>query len=357
MKRVNFIVSEQYGSNTDIVKYVEYLSRRYKVNILTFDYGHKRITVPQNTGIIYLRHTHSRIFNALSLMLCSVFMLALCSGAVFVEVFSYCGILPKVLFWKKMHIDVRTLSVEPDPQLRKYQNERLNKDVNSFSTASFISEGVMAQLQIDSRVRTFILPLGGEIRSQTVKSFDRIDLLYVGTLHNRNIIQTLQGLYIFHTANPEIPIHYDIIGGGDQIQENLLRSFVAEHEMSEMVIVHGQQPYSEIARFYDKCNVGLSYVPQYDCYQYQPPTKTYEYILSGLFCLATNTESNKEVIEPCNGLLHDDNPKALAAALESMWMARETISDSELRASLVDYEWMTLLDNKLRPIIEYLCKI
>lgn len=38
------------------------------------------------------------------------------------------------------------------------------------------------------------------------------------------------------------------------------------------------------------------YVPITDYYEYQPPTKTFEYVLSGLLCLATATSSNKEVI-------------------------------------------------------------
>jgi len=49
-------------------------------------------------------------------------------------------------------------------------------------------------------------------------------------------------------------------------------------------------------------------VPYYDC---QPATKTFEYILSGMVCIATSTYENKKLINNINGVLCNDIQKAL----------------------------------------------
>ena len=75
------------------------------------------------------------------------------------------------------------------------------------------------------------------------------------------------------------------------------------NKLENVCTTHGRIDYYKLKPFFDKCNVGVSYIPIRDYYQYQPPTKTFEYGLSGLVTIATETKSNQEVINNCNGIL------------------------------------------------------
>ena len=60
-------------------------------------------------------------------------------------------------------------------------------------------------------------------------------------------------------------------------------------------------------------------------YDIQTPTKTFEYIISGLFCIATNTTANKNLINKDNGILCDDNATSFSNALMKLYKFRGSI--------------------------------
>ena len=68
------------------------------------------------------------------------------------------------------------------------------------------------------------------------------------------------------------------------------------HELSDIVSCIGRVPHHDLKKYFDEANVGVSFVPLLAHYQYQPPTKTFEYLMSGLYCIATSTIANKEII-------------------------------------------------------------
>lgn len=354
MKKVLLIQSEQFGKLTDTVKYCEYLAGMYRIDILTFDYGVPHVKPLMGVNISYIHHFHSKIVNAV-LFFTRIFLRLLFHGyqCVWIEYFPHCSIVSKVFRKRKVHIDVRTLSVDRSLSIRQKENLRMRKDLLGAGSVSFISEGIKKQLNLQSFVgKTYILPLGADIISSTDKKFDSLSVLYVGTLRNRRILDTVKGMEMFIGRHPSVPISYLIVGNGDQSEFNLISDYISEKGLENIVQMTGYVPYSEMKPYFDSHNVGLSYVPEYECYQDQPPTKTYEYVLSGLYCMATKTRSNVCIINEFNGILHDDNPESLCSALEQVWTRRNEIDSKNIRRTLIDSQWRKIVENSFIPIIE-----
>ena len=130
-----------------------------------------------------------------------------------------------------MHIDVRTLSVEITEKARIFSNNQLKQDLKYFNSSSFITSGIQKQIMQENHKSSFILPLGADIISKSNKSFEELNLLYVGTLNNRNIIDTVKGYIAFIKAHPEVKSHYDIVGDGINNEMEVMNEYIQLHNM------------------------------------------------------------------------------------------------------------------------------
>ena len=91
-------------------------------------------------------------------------------------------------------------------------------EMKFFKYKTVISEGLAKKLQLNSNI--YILPLGADIISSTRKTFDEMNLLYVGTLYNRKIEDTLVGFANFYQVyKNKIKMRYTIIGKGKDNEE------------------------------------------------------------------------------------------------------------------------------------------
>lgn len=351
--KILIIQREQFGYLTDVLKYAEHISDKYDVKVVSMDYEKTQINISNDVKVVYLKRFSSQILNAISLFTGCIFHIIKSNYKfIFIEHFPYCRFVKWILWWKKLHIDVRTLSITEDNRQRDLKNKKLNDDVNAFDSASFITEAVKAALTLKPTLRTYILPLGGDSLSEKKKKFDKMSLLYVGTLHKRNIIHTVEAVHKFIERNPDVPLHYDIVGGGDEKEQEKIEKYIITHNLQKYIGYHGAVPYTKLQQFFDQCNIGLSYIPIIDCYQNQPPTKTFEYILSGLFCVATQTNENKKIITPKNGILHNDNSESLLMALENVWNIRTTLDSDEICSTLSEHRWPKVVENHLEPMIK-----
>lgn len=349
MKKILFIDRYQFGYTTDTLKYCEYLNQKYKIKYISFDLGWEKIKIP-NVNTIYVPRYGNIMIRAILFLIYAIAYSLFFSGTIFILYFPQCSLLKRILFWKNMHIDIRTLAVNSDPQERANINKQIQKDIAVFDSASFITQGVKEQISWPGK-KDFILPLGSDILSHTNKDFNEFNLLYVGTLANRNIIDTVKGYENFIKLHPEIKSHYDIIGDSSSNELQELRQYITERGLNEYITLHGRLPYTALPPFFDSHNIGISYVPITDYYAHQPPTKTYEYILSGLVCLATSTYSNKEIITPINGVLHQDNTISFQNALETVLKNKAQYNSQHIRESLYKYQWENIIKESFLPII------
>lgn len=349
MRKILIISKEQFGYHTDIFKWCEYLRDEYQVEAVTFE-GKPKISL-DGVKVHYVSSSGSRTLRGIRYVLTCLWYLLLFRDIIMVCYFRECRILKWCFPWKKMILDIRTLDVNSDKEVRAREDSLIVKATELFDFVTIISEGLRKKIALPVE-KSAILPLGADVVSTTEKSFDSIRMMYVGTLFNRDVYKTIEGLAIALKKNPSLDIHYDIIGDspGNELAE--LKQLVKERNMQDYVTLHGYIQHSKLKDFFDKCNIGVSFVPMTEYYEHQPVTKSFEYILSGLYALATNTYSNKEIITPQNGCLIDDTPESVAKGIEYIASHNSDFNSTAIRNSLLNYQWENIVNKILKPILK-----
>jgi len=353
-RRLLFINGGQFGYNTDAYMHCYYLKDKYDISFLCFDTGRKKIEL-DGIKIIYVSYSGSYFMRGIRFLLCSIFRLIFFKGLVFVVYFFGAIWLKKFLPWKKMILDIRTMGVSPDSLNNLKFDSALRNTALLYDHITIISEGVRDKLKLPLN-KTTILPLGANPVSNKKKQFDTLNLFYVGTLSNRHIEKTIHGLDKFVKQNNDVKITYDIVGDGYNNEKKNLQKLSKNLGLCNIVKIHGRIPNTELKPFFDKCNIGVSFVPVMDCYEYQPVTKTFEYSMSGLFTIATTTYENKKVINDENGLLIKDSDVDFCRALEYIMKNRDRISTLNISDTLIKYRWSNIVNNISYPLLTKLEK-
>ena len=349
MKPQILIISRyQFGYHTDVYKWCCYLRNSYNVDIVTLNAKRPKKDI-ENINIHYVPRTKNRMLNGLFFVICSIWYMLRFKGIIWIHHFPGCSIFKKIFPKKNFILDIRSLSVSQNKEYREQLNKKIKKDTETYDYVTVISEGVRKQLSLPES-KSSILPLGSEPFCDNVKEYNSLKLIYVGSLTNRNILETVKGLVLFTNKHPDIDIKYDIIGDGED--SKVINEFIVSENLLDKVRTYGFIHHSELKPFFEKCNVGVSYVPQTDYYDFQPPTKTFEYILSGLYTIATNTFANREIISDINGCLVDDNAESFAKGLEYVWSKRKEFKTEKIKESLSEYSWESIVEKYMIPILD-----
>jgi hypothetical protein len=195
--------------------------------------------------------------------------------------------------------------------------------------------------------------LGSEEIYNGNHEFKQLNLLYVGTLHKRNLHQSIEGLGMLLQKKPEFnsKITYTIIAFGSETEELKLKEVIEKYNLQDTVALEGLKNYDELLPYFEKSNIGIAYTPITDFFNCQPVTKIYEYALSGLFTIATSTNESKLAITEKNGILCDDTPESFAEALEKVYNRLEFIQESDIRSSLKNNHWSIIVNRVLEPFL------
>lgn len=349
-KRPSLLIIEkgQFGYLKDSYKWCEKLKDEYDITYLSVNL-HRKILSLDGVKIINLPFDYPYILRGILFILVSLYYVFKAKGNIIVIHFDYCSVLQRLFPWKKMIIDIRTLSVESDDRLRKKLDDRKSKDCQPFHCVTVISEGVKNKLH---HPNLKLLPLGSDIISEIPKDYNNaINILYIGTLLNRNIEEMILGLKLFKNSNPNIIFNVDIVGDGLPGQLEKMKNYAEKLGLKSIVKFHGLIPLTDVKRFFDKCNIGISFVPITDYYNNQPPTKTFEYVMSGLFCIATSTDENKKLITAENGVLIEDNAASVCQALKYFMENRHNLCEASIRNSLKEFTWDNIVNRYLRPVL------
>lgn len=348
-KNILIINKTQFGYHTDYYKYCEYLRDEFDVTYLCFDSGLKKIDMGK-VRIKYISNKGVKLFRGVRFILQALLYLLNHNGIVFIRYFEQCQIFKHFFPKKKMILDIRTLSVNKNEKLRLKHDKKIKNAINHFNFVTIISEGLRKKIGLNCK-KSSILPLGSDAISYSNKDFNEIKLLYIGTLNGRNIEETIKGLNLFLKRNPSLNnLTYDVIGYGKEL--DIIKKIVKENKLDSIINIHGRVPHLEAKPFFDKCNIGISYIPITDYYDFQPPTKTFEYILSGMPCIATNTYENRLLINKNNGVLCDDNPESFANALEEIISNSKKYESEKIRQTLSEYTWENIVKEHLIPVLK-----
>jgi glycosyltransferase involved in cell wall biosynthesis len=148
-----------------------------------------------------------------------------------------------------------------------------------------------------------------------------------------------------------------IIGDGDALEE--LKRFAITIGVTNNTIFTGRVPHHEVVNYIGIGDIGISFIPINENYNYNPPLKTYEYLGCGLPTIATSTESNRRIIKDgYNGILVDDTPAEIANAAVDL-LNNETkrfMLASNARKSVLNNDFKHITKTALIPFYKGLLK-
>jgi glycosyltransferase involved in cell wall biosynthesis len=331
------IHKQQFGYHSDTYYYCKYLSTLFDITYICWHYSRKEILLP-GIKVIYI----SREGNLASRNLRYIWQVLLEIKKNYhfhiIKYFKGCSLIKLLHPKPNFLLDIRSNSVR-DKKVKRVMNDLLMKTETKFFThISVISKSLSQKLKLPKKV--IILPLGADILSATKKTFTTMNLFYVGSLHNRNIDQTIKGFSKFyHEFKDKISISYTIVGGGLTTEEEGLKKQVQQERIAMAVKIVGPVPHDELRPFFDGHNIGVSYIPKTDYYDVQPPTKTFEYLLSGMPVIATDTLENKLVINNQNGILISDTSEDFYNGLVRFYENRTRYNSHEIRFNSTQFTW------------------
>lgn len=270
---------------------------------------------------------------------------------VFVKYFPGCSLIRLLMPRKTFVLDIRTGAVASSRWRRRLLDALLRWETLFFSNVTVISASLAKKLGLRGE-RVHLLPLGADPVPTRPKQFDRLDLLYVGTLSGRDLEKTIRGFARFHQAHGnEVATTFSLVGDGHNKEREHLRRLAVELGVGDIVSLRGFIHHSSLAEYWERCNVGVSFVPINDIYDVQPPTKTFECILAGMPVIATNTMENRCIVQKDNGVLIDDSADGFRRGLEEILRRRARYDSAAIRATCADYHWEKIVRGNLCPYV------
>lgn len=340
----------QFGYHTDRYKWAEYLRPTHDVTFITLA-GRPKIEMDGVTNK-YVESVGPRFLRGIMFVIYTLWNVLLFRGQVMICYFPGCKIYKQLMPWKKMILDLRTLTVTGDEKQRASGDKKIKECVDLYDYVTAISEGLRDKIGSPIE-KTEILPLGADIVSDNDKEFDELNLLYVGTFMNRDLDKTIRG---YATALKKLPsnvkIHYYMIGKGFDGELEKYREMAKDLGIEKYITLPGFIQHEELKSYLDKCNVGVSFVPITEYFEFQPVTKTYECVLSGLYTIATATYSNKQIINSDNGVLINDCKEDFSDAILEIYKRRNEIQSSKIRSTLLDCQWKYIVEDTMVKILK-----
>lgn len=345
--KILFITKEQFGYLTDTFKYCQYLKKENDITYISFDQKlskffmdnvkQKYVKWDSNQYISYIRFLKYILChlknNKYDKIMCVNFRLSFVLG---------------LFYRKKIIFDIRTVSISPNKIKRKIANLEIKFNSLFFKNKTVITSSAAKKLGISNYM---LLPLGADRIVEKKKVFlDEFNLLYIGTLYNRRIEDTIIGVKKFAVEYPNIKMNYFIIGDGLTNEKEILMEKVKKNNLTEVIHILGRKDHEESKQYFEKSMVGISYVPLTDYYDVQPPTKTFEYLMNDLICIATETSENKKIITKKLGVLCKDNPESFKNELIKVYQNRESYYKNIIENSK-EYSWKDIVKNNLKIIL------
>ncbi len=227
----------------------------------------------------------------------------------------FCFFLPLIIRNKNIALQLFTSSVKKHRILNSVFDFEKKVSIFFFKKIIIGTEWMKEKFHLYKK-KTVVSRWGTAPISTKLKAFDGLRLLYIGTLTNRNIHETIEGLYLFlKLYGKKIEVSYDIIGSGNNQHVEEIKKKIKDYRLENIVKLHGYLNDDEIQYYFDNCNIGIAYIPITNYFTNVIATKLDEYLTSGMAVIATNTNENKNQMKKEFGVLVDDNHEAFAQGL------------------------------------------
>jgi glycosyltransferase involved in cell wall biosynthesis len=344
----------QFGVHTDTTKYCEHLRGRFRLTYLCLDQGLPR-RVLDGVEIVYCgRRPFGKV--ELGLFLDSVRLLRSRSfGLVFLRRWKLCFLLRLLFPRVPMIFDIRSGSIETGAFRRALEDSLTWFNSLFFRHVTVISEGLARGLRLPRKAH--VLPLGADpTENLTRRQADFLRLIYVGTFKNRHLELTIAGLRRYLDDGPGVSCSYTIIGFGPESDVDRLRTAVADHALESIVEIRDRVDHDALGSVLADHDVGVAFTPRVAWYEHQPSTKVFEYLASGLLCIATESAANREVITPENGVLIEASPEGFCAGLKAVANTLRSSEPIRVAETVHDYSWARIVCDNLLPYLQGLMR-
>lgn len=350
MKKILIITEEPFGYQTDFYNWCYYLKEEYEITYLCFDSdlplkklaGVKIVRVNRNGCLIRRELNYFRMLKRI---------IQLKAYDNYIVTNNLRSSIVKFYTKKRKVIhDIRTVAVYESYFKRLLMNLNWFIGTRLYSCNTIISDKIYSFYKIPHN-RYYVLPLGANIFSYKNKNFDTLHLLYIGVIRP-GFEETLKGFASFALTQPEST--YTIIGFKDFCSLDtveILKKTINDLDLHKNVKFLGRKTHDECFEFFEKCNVGVSYIPILPKFDNQPPTKNYEYLLSGMVCIATATTANQKHINNLNGVIIKDNAQSFEIGLKNLYLKRSSYNSALIRETQLDSQWKNIVNNIFKPIL------
>jgi glycosyltransferase involved in cell wall biosynthesis len=350
------ICRDLYGSLTDSYELSKYLAKNHFVTYLCYDAKKTMLknsnSVPpgvQLEGVSRKGCFVSRIWKWLYECIC---MCHKDYDLIYLYYFPLCSLVRLASLGRVFILDIRSGCILSNNTRRILSNWLLKIDSYFFSYINVLSESMRKYLHL-SDVKTHTLPLGANPMDIPRKSFSNMHLLYVGTLFNRNLDETIIGFAKYCSEySDKMNLHYTLVGDSPVGDRQKLLSIVQKLGLQNVIDLPGYIPRDELNSFFEKCNIGVSYIPMVTYYDCQPATKTFEYLFAGMPVIATATTENMKIINEENGVLISDTSEDFYKGLCLMTNNLSKYNSEKIKASVSSYSWDKIMLNYAIPSIE-----
>jgi len=342
----------QFGYHTDTYYYCKYLKDEFKITYLCWDYNKPQILM-ENVNIVYVSRKGNKYLRYFSMLRkFRKYVKNNEDNIIFIKYFRLCSCLTFGNSGRNIVLDIRTGAVSTSLNKRLFYNFCFSVDRKFYNKFTVISESLREALNIPKK-NSHVLPLGSQVFSNSDKEFDKLNLLYVGTLSQRRIEDTITGIREFLDRH-KIRVEYNIIGDGPPKDLGKVLNTIQKTGLKDVVHYRGRITHENIGYFFDVSNIGVVYIPLTKQYDRQPPTKLFECLLSGIPVIATETYENKRIVNNNNGILIKDNSGSFAEGLETIWNNRGLYNSKKIREEVSEYTWENIVMNNLKPYFKFI---
>ena len=308
----------QFGYHSDTFYYSKFLSEHNSVDYVCWDYRKTRMNA-ESVNVHYLSRNAGIVRRNLEYIKYCLMMISRNEyDVVFIKYFKGCSIL-KLLRPNMIYImDIRTGAVNNKKHIRLFEDCLLKLESKVFSNITVVSESLANKLNIK---KYHVVPLGAlplSDRKNLLVPSDEVNLVYVGTLTGRKLENSIEAVFLFKERNPRIKVRYFIIGDGATSDKKIIVDLIDRLDLKEIVSFEGFVAHHELNEFFKIAHIGVAYIPVTEFYNVQPSTKIYEYCLSSIPVIATNTMENIKIINKYIGVVAADNPQDFSFGIEEL---------------------------------------
>jgi hypothetical protein len=347
--KILIISPGQFGSHNGTYQYCKVLSNIYSVTYFGFNENRPEIHL-NNLHVIHLERKNNAFFSKIYYIVSlKNYLNSNSYDYILINYFLGCSII-NFFVKSKSIVDIRSGFIYKNRLKRFVYNFVLLLEVSTFKNIAVISKNLARHLKLPNRAH--FIPLGSPTFPNWVKRYESIKILYVGTFHQRNIDEAIRGFSKFYVEFKDlIHIEMNIIGGGSANDIKLIEDAIIDSKMSHCIKFWGSIRYPELITHFENNNIGLSYIPITQYFNFQPPTKTFEYLSSGMITIATATVENISVIDQNNGILILDNENSLFEGLKYIYQNLNNYNSIDIQSSSEQYSWDNIIYNNLIPYL------